>query len=1034
MNKKFLSVTVLSLLAAAMSTSFTSCEDYDDDIDNLQVQIDGIKTTVGELEKMIQDGMVVTSVTSTADGLAITFSNGKTYNITNGVDGKDGADGKDGKDGADGKDGLNGKDGADGKDGKDGVDGKDGKSADVWTIGPDGYWWKNGVKTDYKAIGVDGQNGKDGKDGQNGKDGKDGQNGKDGKDGINGQDGKDGLNGKDGKDGQDGKDGENGIYYVPNATTGLFDIYKDGEKIGESNIRWRPENTQYLTAVFTGTRLTISGVVKGQNPDGTPQFGTVDLIVGCPVGSIGFIPSVMSTKVPLPTTDKEFYHIATYLSESKYNASTKKFVPQTGFNKSNIVDLHYRINPSDADVVPSAIVAFIDRKVTSRAAGDNASSSPLLNVLTTKVGQGDESYVKYFTLTGNELTVSTTLNATQLSTSAENNIAALSLWNGQAATVSDYVAISSDDITVALVDSASMGANPTTVKSFYNRDQAIVGNGETDQFIKQFVGLGSAANIELVYTGSVDLRTLPGLYSTDKSSWLAKLGFTGMSYKFSLPAEYIGSDGETNQQWFVQLDGSVLKVNEKNLTPSLTPAIGRTPVVRVDAFLTSNNGTSQLVGSAYIKVSIVKEKTQTPDDQHAIPYSLETKAYDYHSLTATPTLINKMGWKDVNNFIYGKVNLTSSTFWNYYGGSNKEYEVKVTTTEKNGAIKVLGTGTAKADQAYTLTADGISCETTLGSGDTQTSSIKFNVDNKVKTQNTYKDVNGKGAEFVVTITIPSNNKAVRGDMEVKQVFYVKEECKEYEFNPNYYAGTVEGMTNVVVTKGRVVGNTWKLQMNVSEVFKMINGQNIFSYYNTVNNATAINFALNPTPQAGIAFDPTTGVVSLDEALTKAYKFASMKYAVTLVNGETCEFYFNIQFKNPFVAGTAKQVVLDANVPETVTVQTATQVLVNDLSNKAIYKWTNNSLQLTSLATGTYKVADPTVEFEFDTTTQAYKDFVGNLDPSSVFTIDPDTGVVTFYNLGLTQVPSYNLVVKATVTFDKLSKVVVNIPLLVKGEN
>jgi len=45
-----------------------------------------------------------------------------------------------------------------------GTDGKDGTDADVWTIEADGYWYKNSVKTDKKAIGTDGSNGEDGKD------------------------------------------------------------------------------------------------------------------------------------------------------------------------------------------------------------------------------------------------------------------------------------------------------------------------------------------------------------------------------------------------------------------------------------------------------------------------------------------------------------------------------------------------------------------------------------------------------------------------------------------------------------------------------------------------------------------------------------------------------------------------------------------------------------------------------------------------------------------------------------------------------
>lgn len=39
--------------------------------------------------------------------------------------------------------------------GEDGEDGDDGRDADVWTIGTNGYWYKNGVKTNNKAIGED---------------------------------------------------------------------------------------------------------------------------------------------------------------------------------------------------------------------------------------------------------------------------------------------------------------------------------------------------------------------------------------------------------------------------------------------------------------------------------------------------------------------------------------------------------------------------------------------------------------------------------------------------------------------------------------------------------------------------------------------------------------------------------------------------------------------------------------------------------------------------------------------------------------
>ena len=44
MNKKFLSVILFSALMVGTAGTFTSCKDYDDDIENLQGQIDKLAT------------------------------------------------------------------------------------------------------------------------------------------------------------------------------------------------------------------------------------------------------------------------------------------------------------------------------------------------------------------------------------------------------------------------------------------------------------------------------------------------------------------------------------------------------------------------------------------------------------------------------------------------------------------------------------------------------------------------------------------------------------------------------------------------------------------------------------------------------------------------------------------------------------------------------------------------------------------------------------------------------------------------------
>ena len=126
MNKGFLKIALLSAVCASMPASFTSCKDYDDDINNLQTQIDNIKIDLKKLQEKIDAGAVITGVEKTAEGIVIKLSDGKSYTVTNGKDGEAGAAGKD---------------------------------AAVWTIGADGYWYKDNVKTDYKAIGAQGEQG-----------------------------------------------------------------------------------------------------------------------------------------------------------------------------------------------------------------------------------------------------------------------------------------------------------------------------------------------------------------------------------------------------------------------------------------------------------------------------------------------------------------------------------------------------------------------------------------------------------------------------------------------------------------------------------------------------------------------------------------------------------------------------------------------------------------------------------------------------------------------------------------------------------
>ncbi len=196
--KKILTCLSIALLGIV----FTGCM-YDDD--ELWDAVDDITNRVTELEKAVTDAnsniatlqtlitalqsnVTIESVTETADGYAIRFSDGKTATIVDGQDANapiisvrqdtDGVyywtiDGEwlivDGErvrasaqDGKDGEDGENGQDGADGQNGKDAI-------APQVRINPTSKEWEisvDGGKT-WEATGVIAQ-GRDGYDGSNG--------------------------------------------------------------------------------------------------------------------------------------------------------------------------------------------------------------------------------------------------------------------------------------------------------------------------------------------------------------------------------------------------------------------------------------------------------------------------------------------------------------------------------------------------------------------------------------------------------------------------------------------------------------------------------------------------------------------------------------------------------------------------------------------------------------------------------------------------------------------------------------------------
>lgn len=121
-----------------------------------------------------------------------------------------------------------------GKKGATGATGATGQKADIWTIGTDGYWYKNREKTNYPAKGADGATGTTGAAGEKGEKGDKGDDSS--------------VNGTNGTDGG---------YYVAHAD-GTFHLFVNGADTGATDIKWA---SQCLSAVINDQgELILSGI------------------------------------------------------------------------------------------------------------------------------------------------------------------------------------------------------------------------------------------------------------------------------------------------------------------------------------------------------------------------------------------------------------------------------------------------------------------------------------------------------------------------------------------------------------------------------------------------------------------------------------------------------------------------------------------------------------------------------------------------------------------------------------------------------
>ena len=865
MNKKFLNVALFGTLIAVSSSTFTSCKDYDDDIDGLTNRVSAVEGTLSQLESLIKKGAVITDVKSTANGVVVTLSDNSSFTLTNG------------KDGAAGKNGT------------------------VVTMGTDGYWYVDGKKTENP---------------------------------WKGEKGNDGVAGTPGTNGTPGADGvtPDAVYFYPGtegAAAGYWvkvTVKADGTKTEEvQTTTWAPKSSETVSAVWDTENgyLTLNGVAGSEAP--------IKIKLTDTLRSLAFVPEVIDQQTGLGRID--FYT----LLKKKKGSNEYDFVVSTN------PTVTYRLNPQNADV-KNVEWSFINRVVKSRVAGDETDLVKIMK--SEKDGKG-----------GMNFTLQTLKNLDFVNNDNEHAIIALKATNKEDASeiVSNYSIVKAQELRefgIAKVKDGEPVAEPT---SFYPTKITAV-------------TVNSANDAELVYDKELDLAPIVMAWAKeiDQSLVAAGVAEDEISYVYSNDFEFLGKDNETNQNKFVSLEGSVVKVNKEWLAQG-TAAVGRTPVVKVVAKV---KGTTMATG--FIKINIVRESTVAPDLEDLV-VTVPVGEVEYSNIDANNGFKKVMTWEDANVKIYDALGLSKEDFANNYNRPSTE-------------------GTVPAGVMPLANMPG-------AAGVTGTNMIELTITNRVAVYN-------KPAKEEVAIKYPAKNNKTHRNVIVKFTYNIKHAKALPELNPDYLIGS-----NIIQVKGKMEDGSWKLISEMKEQCK-----NYLSGYTYPGNHTKLffRFKVEDPKQKGAVID---GTDYTDQTIKLTTPFTTeepsrdyhIQMVATMANGEECFKDYTVRFVRPFNAE------IDAITLKTLTAKPDTKdmsklVVIKDRDGKVVYE----KGTYTEYGKNTYKLDKAGLSFAYDVKADA--SFGGKL------TVVATTGKVEWYNGGNDLQQDKNAQSVATITIPEIATI------------
>lgn len=572
-----------------------------------------------------------------------------------------------------------------GKDGATGAAGKDGKDGTVWTIGTDGFWYKDGAKTDYYALGTKGDKGDTGATGATGAAGKD------------------------------------GAYYVPNATTGMFEKHNADGSVEQTNISFLTPST--VTAVKDADYLKLYNV-KG---------ATGDPIV-----------IALNSHLKALVFDPDFY----YQGIEAFDFNTFNIVPKT-VKKVN-ADGDFK---TDAPVSATASVTtspdlsatyFLNPSNAKMSADASKYSFVAYNNRYTRAGKDVSKYFNIHTADlaeAGKVTVRASYNGNVIRSIANDDsvtVLALQYTSGDSVVTSDFAAVRANTYKNLVLNNPKHEPQADAIPSWlYQTAQAAIDNDQTVVVAwnnDKGIDLREYVNTRYQY---VEADGAAGVYTNwDKNAAAGTVEKSGYKYSFELVGWHHGAnvtsesahaalaaDGYTLRPQMPK-DGkqqayafnATTKNNQQNQA-----SIDREPLVRVILTDTINN---KIAAVGYIKVKIVAENEVAVDPElYTIDIPAVTTPYTIACGDENAANL-KLTWWQVEEQIIAKLAMSKADFEANYilddntadalqfdkntanatalDAAKKLGVVAQTTADVQGTMTEVLTWTVKNQQAYTL--------------------------------------------------------------------------------------------------------------------------------------------------------------------------------------------------------------------------------------------------------------------------------------------------------------------------------------------